>query len=288
MQLFHKAHLIAEALIAMHQEGYMESIGDCYCYRCSSTTVDELNNKAKNMDEQLKEWTKLVEDTRSRYYPLNSFTNKQLCQLRRELYALPPCASDSNVLTCEVRFLLSALLPCVSDSDIIKALCESKQQLLSSPTTAMGSPRVSKGSLASDSSKQAASASAKKTEQVLEIKEIVESSVLSSREQNLYMNMTVQLNAEPMLTLLAILRSSIDEGNCELGDVLEKYEDLHDELTISDINEQIKEYVSKRSSKLILMKEDVSSDESISSTVEPSKKRPTKVSSSIIDLSLQR
>ena len=295
-QLFRKAHLIAEALIAMHQEGYMESIGDCYCYRCSSITVDELNNKAKNMDEQLKEWTKLVEDTRSRYYPLNSFTNKQLCQLRRELYTFPsPCVSDSNALTCEVKFLLSALLPCASDSDIIKALSESRQQLLSSPTTTMGSPIVSKSSIASDSSKQAATASAKQTEQALEIKELVESLVLSSSERDNYMNMTESQRTEPILTLLAILKSS-DEGNCELPDVLESFEVLQLQvmnlkLTISDIYEQINGYLSKRSPKLCLKKEAhilASSDESISTTVEPSKNRLPIMSTSTIDLSLQR
>ena len=270
----------------------MESIGDCYCYRCSITTVDELNNKANNMDEQLKEWTKLVEDTRHKYYPLNSFTNKQLCQLRRELHALLPCTSDLNALTCEVKFLLSALLPCASDSDIIKALCGSKQQLLSSPTTAMESP----SSITSDSLKQAASSSPKNTEQAsAEIKELVKSSVLSSSERDNYMNMIEAHNTEPVLTLLAVLKSS-DEGNCELADVLETFEILqlqvmNSKLTIFDINKQINRYLSTRSPKMCLKEEmhiPASSDETISSTVEPSKKRPTKTSSSTIDLSLQR
>ena len=296
-QLFRKAHLIAEVLIAMHQEGYMESIGDCYCYRCSSTTVDELNSKAKNMDEQLKVWTERVENARSRYYPLNSFTNKQLCQLRRELCAfLSPCASDSIALTCEVKFLLSALLPCASDSDIIKALRESRQQLLSSPTTAVGSPRVSRSLITSDSSKQAASASAKITGEALEITDLVKSSVLSLHEQDNYMNLTESEKTEPMLTLLAVLKSS-DEGNYELPDALEKFEFLqlqvmNSKLTISDINKQINEYLSQRSPKLCLKKEAhvlATSDERISSTVEPSEKRPSTMSSrsSIVDLSLQ-
>lgn len=175
-QLFRKAYQIAEVLVAMHQVGYMESIGDCYCYRCSITTVDELTQKAKTMEEALKEWTDLVEITRSKYYPLNSFTNKQLCQLRREL-------CSPNDLKCEGKLLLSALLPCTSDSDITKIIHESRQQLLNSVTTERDQT-VGKHSTARDSdiSKKVVSASHvnEEVKQALEIKQIVESSALTA------------------------------------------------------------------------------------------------------------
>ena len=80
------------------------------------------------METELKEWTEISENARDKYYPLNSFTNKQLCLLRKELY-------NPQKLTSEVKFLFTALLPCTSGSDIIKAIRETWQQPLNFPTT---------------------------------------------------------------------------------------------------------------------------------------------------------
>ena len=289
-QLFRKACQIADVLIAMHQEGYMESIGDCYCYLCKDTTVDELNNKVKRMEEELNEWTMLVENTRSRYYPLNSFTNKQLCLLRKELY-------NPNGLKCEVKCLLNALLPCTSDSEIIKAVHESWQHLFSSPSALT----VSRHSRASDSetSQKYTSVSEVKTKNSLEIEQLVESAALSAIERDNYRNLTESQRAEPSLTLLAILKSSADK-KCDFLSVLDMFEEIkltligHQKLKITDINKLINELLSKRSSAFFLKEEEekeeeqilTGSNESISST-ESSRKKLT-LSPSAINLSLSR
>ena len=264
-QLFRKTYQIAEVLIAMHQEGYMESIGYVESYDCSSTTVDELNDKVQAMQEKLKKWTMLVEKTRSRYYTLNSFTNKQLCQLRRELY-------NPTGLKREVKYLLNALLPCTSDSDIIEIVNKSWQHLSTTPTVDESDLSIKKHTRADVVPLECASAS--DNEQTLEIEQLVESAALTASERDKYRNMIESQNAEPLLTLLAILRSS--GGMCELNDVLEKYEDitLDDGLKLADINKQINEHLSKRSSKLLLKNEQQTSDSASENVLEYSTKEP--------------
>lgn len=224
----------------------MESIGDFKSYDCSSTTVDELNDRVQMMEEKLKKWTMLVENTRSRYYPLNSFTNKQLCLLRRELYN-----PTGHVLKREVKFLLNALLPCTSDSDITEIVHKSWQYLSTSLTADESDLSVERHTRANVvGSLENVSASSNK--HALEIKQLA---ALTESERNSYRNMTESQRTEPSLALLAILRSS-SEGMSELDDVIDKYEDikleLRDGLTLTDINDQINEQLSERSPTLLL------------------------------------
>ena len=260
----------------------MESIGDCYCYLCKDTTVDELNNKAIRMEEELNEWTMLVENARSNYYPLNSFTNKQLCLLRRELY-------NPNGLKCEVKCLLNALLPCTSDSEIIKAVHESWQDLFSSPS-AVGLSRPPRTS-DSETSQHCNSVSDEKTENSLEIEQLVESAALTAIERDNYRNLTESQRAEPSLTLLAILKSSADK-KYDFFSVLDMFEEIkltligHKKLKIADINKLINELLSKRSSAFFLKENEeeeqilTGSCESASST-ESSRKKPSPINLSL-------
>ena len=238
----------------MHQEGYMESIGDFKSYDCNSTTVVELNKKVEMMEEKLKKWTMVVENTRSRYYPLNSFTNKQLCLLRREL-------CNPTGLKREVKFLLNALLPCTSDSDINDIVQKSWQHLSTTLTVDESNLSVKKHTRANGVPPENASASGNK--QPLEVKHLA---VLTAKERDSYRNMTESQGVEPSLALLAIIRSS-SEGMCELDDVIEKYEDIKLELrdgsglTLTDVYEQInKHLLSKGSPALFLVDEQQISD----------------------------
>ena len=136
------------------------------------------------METELKEWTEIAENARDKYYPLNSFTNKQLCLLRKELY-------NPQKLTSEVKFLFTALLPCTSGSDIIKAIRETWQQPLNFPTT-VSDATVSTQSSPSFTPKGAPPLS-DKSEKTLELKQLVESSALTQSERDLFMNMTEQV-----------------------------------------------------------------------------------------------
>ena len=233
----------------------MESIRDCYHYVFKdSQLADELSIKVESMERDLKEWTMYVESTRGRYYPLNSFTNKQLCQLRRELYMNPV------KLKCEVKLLLNALWPCTPDSVIGKAIHESWQQLFNSPSALSDPTVVMKPKSANDSERDGMSESADaESRMALEINELVESEVLTKWERDIYMNMTESQGTKPLLTLLVILKSR-GEANCKVCNMLDKYEKLNIELRKRKVKitehctQEINELLSKQSSGVFLKK----------------------------------
>ena len=252
----------------MHQEGFMKSLGDCYCYRCVSLTAKELSKKARDMETELKEWTEIAENARDKYYPLNSFTNKQLCLLRKELY-------NPQKLTSEVKFLFTALLPCTSGSDIIKAIRETWQQPLNFPTT-VSDATVSTQSSPSFTPKGAPPLS-DKSEKTLELKQLVESSALTQSERDLFMNMTEQ-GTIPLVTLLVILRNR-GKAELKLNRMIVQYEDIRlgpwmQSAKFEDICKEINELLSERAAKFLLKeKEDkaTTSNENISRPIVVSK-----------------
>lgn len=290
-QVFNKAYHLAQVQIAMHQAGHMESIRDCYHYLCSEITADELSSKVESMERELKEWTMLVESTRDVYYLLNSFTNKQLCQLRQELYMNPV------KLKCEVKLLLNALWPCTPDSVISKAIHESWQQLFNSPSACMSDPTIVMNPVsANDSEKNGVSESANvESGKALEINELVESEALTKRERDIYMNMTESQGTKSLLTLLVILKSR-GELNCALTDMLEKYEKLKYELRIqkvkiTDVTQEINEHLSKQSSCVFLKKKSPVSSapcEDLSTVTLPQNKHSSRMSSPTPGLSVTR
>ena len=236
----------------------MESIRDYYEYLFKDEKLTHmLSAKVESMERSLKEWTMHVESTRCVYYPLNSFTNKQLCKLRQELYMNPV------KLKYEVKLLLNALWPCTPDSVIGKAIHESWQQLFNSPSACMSDPTVvmkPKSANVSERDSVSESADAGKGK-ALEINELVESEALTKGEKDIYMTMTESrsLGTKPSLTLLVILKSR-GEPNCELRNMLVKYEKLHKELRKQNVNiteyctQEINELLSKQSSGVFLKK----------------------------------
>ena len=243
-QIFHNVIQIAERLIRMRQEGFMKSLEDCYCYCCISLTAEELSKIARAMETELNEWTEIAENARDRYYPLNSFTNKQLCLLRKELY-------NPQELTAEVKFLFTALLPCTSGSDIIKTIRESWQQPL---TTTVSDATVSTQSSPSFTSKGMPPLS-DTSEQTLELDELVESEALTPSERYLFIDMTEQ-GTIPLATLLVILRNR-GKAELKLNKMIDQYEDIMLEpwmqsANFEDICKEINELLSERSAEFLL------------------------------------
>ena len=277
-QIFYNAIQIAERLIRMRQEGFMKSLGDCYCYRCISLTAEELSKKVKEMEVELNEWTEIAENARHNYYPLNSFTNKQLCLLRKELY-------NPQKLTSEVKFLFTALLPCTSGSDIIKAIRETWQQPL---TTTVSDATVSTQSSPSFTSKGTPPLS-DKSEKTLELGQLVESEALTQSEWDLFMNMTEQ-GTIPLATLLVILRNR-GKAELKLNKMIDQYEDIRLEpwmqsAKFEDICKEINELLSERSAKFLLKEKE---DKATASNENSSRPIVVSISSaSIIDLSQPR
>ena len=235
----------------------MESIQDYYEYLFKDEKlIHMLSAKVESKERELKQWTKHVDSTRDEYYPLNSFTNKQLCKLRREFYMNPVR------LKCEVKPLLNALWPCTPDSVIGKAIHESWQQLFNSPS-ALSDPTVvmkPKSANVSERDRISESADAEKGK-TLEINELVESEALTKEEKDLYMAMAEShsLGTKPLLTLLVILKSR-GEPNRKVRNMLVKYEKLHKELRKQNVNiteyctQEINELLSKQFSGVFLKK----------------------------------
>ena len=261
----------------------MESRGDRYCYRCSHLTSDELSDKSESMEKTLNEWTKAVENARDKYYPLNSFTNKQLCLLRKELY-------EPQKLTSGVKFLFTSLLPCTAESDIIRAINETRKQQQKCLTTF--SDASSHDHSAPSSTKKITHISSKKTRQALELKQLVKSSALKPNELDLFINMTESHRTKPSLTLLIILRNR-GKSEPKLSIMLEQYTDIRLQLMQTtkreEINREINELLSKQSSEYFLKETEdeadkADSDESVSRPI----KVPVKPPTSSVDLSLSR
>ena len=264
----------------MHQEGYMKSIGDCYCYRCKSTSAEDLNEKAKSMEKELNEWTGIAENAREEYYPLNSFTNKQLCLLRKELF-------DPQKLTSEVKFLFTALLPCTPWPDIIEAIHDTRQQPLKFSTATDSDQTLS--------TKTKMPPRLDKSEQKLDLKQLVESSALKQHERDIFMNMTEQ-GTIPLVTLLLILRNRRNpKSELKLNKMINQYEDIRlgpwmESTKFEEICKEINELLlltDVEQSTLFLLNETedkvVTCDETVSIPITVSKS-----SSSMVDLSQSR
>lgn len=241
MQVFRKSYLIAEFLIAMHQQGYMESIGDQFCYQCGKTTVAELNKKATNMELELTKWTNFVKDVRRRYYQLNSFTMKQLLCLRGELY-------HPKELNFQVVSLLKTLLPCASEFEIAKAIESTWEELFQSPHVGVIPDTRKKRNQEPTESAEMSLQGIQGEDQYLELEAFLESSALKQKERDVYHNMTESQRKDPYLTLLAIMRID-DEENCTVVNIIDVFEEmmLKDENQPTDIViDEINTLLSKR------------------------------------------
>ena len=284
-QVFRKAYQIAEVLVAMHQNGYMESIADLSCYPCGSTTVAELAEKAQKMELDLNAWIQSVEAIREKYYYLNSFTMKQLLRLRKELYH--PKELDNQVV-----FLLKALLPCVSEPEIAWAIQVTWEELFDSPAAVSG---------IAECRHQESSKGAEKDEifsrsikQSLDLEQLLESSILTQSERSAYTNMTEFQEADPLLTLLIILRTG-DKEKCTIPKTIKEYEKMllfGPNLPIVQVIQEINGLLAARSSSFVLKEEEDDSkgghtEPETSSTLE-SEEACALPHSSNIDLSLSR
>lgn len=284
-QVFRKAYQIAEVLVAMHQNGYMESIADLSCYPCGSTTVAELTEKAQKMELDLSTWIQSVEAIREKYYHLNSFTMKQLLQLRQELYH--PKELDNQVV-----FLLKALLPCASESVIARAIQATWEELFDSPAVVPGIVECSHQESSKDSEKD--DTFSRSVNQSLDLEQLLESSVLTQSERSAYTNMTEFQGTDPLLTLLLILRTG-DKENCTISRMIKEYEKMlliGPNLPIVQVIQEINGLLAARSSSFLLKDEEDNSKgghtEPETTSTSAHDEACTLAHSSSIDLSLSR
>ena len=95
LQTLHSVCQIADALIALQQVGNVKYTGWTLRLPCMRDCVNELQQTAREMNGELKQWEQTVEDARNKFYELNYFTTVQLLDLRRELGKLKEAPSSS-------------------------------------------------------------------------------------------------------------------------------------------------------------------------------------------------
>ena len=76
---------IAEVLISLQQVGNVKYIGWKMEFYCHENLVEDLQESAKKMEEELEKWKEEVKNARNEFYELNNYTTRQLLVLRSEL-----------------------------------------------------------------------------------------------------------------------------------------------------------------------------------------------------------
>ena len=85
MQTLHSVCRIAEVLIRLQQVGNVKYIGWRMQFHCQTLLVEDLQEQAKDMEDELESWNKEVTTARKEFYELNYYTTRQLLVLRSEL-----------------------------------------------------------------------------------------------------------------------------------------------------------------------------------------------------------
>ncbi len=116
IQTLHSVCRIAEVLIALQQAGNVKYSGWCLKFPCKVDMVDELQQQARIMEGELKDWKKTVRESRDKFYELNNYTTLQLLSLREALGKLKD--SDHGPVDPTVLALLQSITPEVTASDV--------------------------------------------------------------------------------------------------------------------------------------------------------------------------
>ena len=120
-------------------------------FSCSILDVVALlNDQASEMENDLENWMKEVEDKRSQFYELNYFTTPQLLSLCEELGQCKSVVDQHKPIKSEVMTLLQSISRELTASDvkeqvqIVRAILQSfsEQQLLNGPNKPKQSPSI--------------------------------------------------------------------------------------------------------------------------------------------------
>ena len=96
MKVFQSVCQVAEVLVRLQQAGNVSYIGWSLLFNCSRDATNELQERAKIMEQELFTWQKEVDAAREKYYELNYYTTTQLLFLREELGKMNNLVSASQ------------------------------------------------------------------------------------------------------------------------------------------------------------------------------------------------
>ncbi len=109
-QTLHSVCRIAEVLIALQQAGNVKYSGWRMEFPCQVHMVDELQQQARKMEKELKEWETTVRKSRDQFYNLNNYTTLQLLTLRESLGQLKdPAHASTATIDPSVLALLQSI-----------------------------------------------------------------------------------------------------------------------------------------------------------------------------------
>ena len=108
-QTLHSVCRIAEVLISLQQAGNVRYIGWRMELCCQTVLVEDLQDLAKDMEDELVEWNKEVTLARKKFYELNYYTMRQLLVLRGELGGLKSGRAPQSLQWEQVMALLESI-----------------------------------------------------------------------------------------------------------------------------------------------------------------------------------
>ncbi len=117
IQLFHSICRIAEVLVNLQQVGNVKYTGWILQVPChinaqdpsNADIISDLRDQAKEMEDELSEWKKMVKEKRQDFYELNYFSTLQLLTLRKELGTIKNSERSRAVVSPNVIALLQSI-----------------------------------------------------------------------------------------------------------------------------------------------------------------------------------
>ena len=110
-------------LIRLQQVGNVQYIGWTMEFYCKTFLVEDLQKRAKRMEDELDEWNQTVTLARNKFYELNYYTTRQLLILRSELGKIKSLGLESRQQYLgQVMTLLESLSCEITPTDLKKVV----------------------------------------------------------------------------------------------------------------------------------------------------------------------
>ena len=109
---------IAEVLIALQQVGNVKYIGCSLQFDCQTHLVGDLQQQAREMEDELERWNDEVTKARDEFYELNYYTTRQLLVLRSQLGKMKTSEPVTPLQQAQVMALLQSISSVVTPRDV--------------------------------------------------------------------------------------------------------------------------------------------------------------------------
>ena len=109
---------IAEVLIALQQVGNVKYIGCSLQFDCQTHLMGDLQQQAREMEDEWERWNDEVTKARDQFYELNYYTTRQLLVLRSQLGKVKTSEPVTPLQQSQVMALLQSISSEVTPGDV--------------------------------------------------------------------------------------------------------------------------------------------------------------------------